>query len=317
MVVRWRLEVADPATGAALTDAVGVLLAVDDRFVTVQTRRGPVRIPRDRVVAAKEVPPRPTRRGAAHLAVSIEDLQRVMVPSWGAVERAEIGDWVLRASSGFTQRGNSTVPVGDPGVALPTAVDLVEDWYAARRLPAKFALAGPVGFDPARDVLGRELVGRGYTAATRTTVMTASTDAIIANDPGGPQAVVSERLDQVWLEIYRGTRETLAGATEAVLTGSPRQLFGRIERDRRPVAVARLGFGEGWAGLGAVWTDPDERGRGLAAHLTAELARHAAAGGIRLVHLQVEQDNSRAQGLYERLGFQTHSAYAYLTSALA
>ena len=66
-------------------------------------------------MAAKEIPPAPGRRGAAHLAISVSDLQRVMGPSWGALEREALGEWELRASDGFTQRGNSALPVGDPG----------------------------------------------------------------------------------------------------------------------------------------------------------------------------------------------------------
>jgi N-acetylglutamate synthase len=151
VVVRWRLEAPDEATGATLTDAVGTLSTRDGDTLTVDTSRGPVTIERRRVVAAKEVPPKPARRGAAHLAIGIEDLQRVMTPSWGAVERGQLGDWVLRASSGYSQRGNSVVPVGDPRVPLADAVVEVEHWYAARGLPAKFAVAGPEGFDAADD----------------------------------------------------------------------------------------------------------------------------------------------------------------------
>jgi ribosomal protein S18 acetylase RimI-like enzyme len=69
----------------------------------------------------------------------------------------------------------------------------------------------------------------------------------------------------------------------------------------------------GWAGLGAVWTHPAYRGRGLAAHLTAHLAAEASREGYHLVHLQVEHDNLGAVRLYHRLGFATHSSYAYLT----
>ena len=80
-----------------------------------------------------------------------------------------------------------------------------------------------------------------------------------------------------------------------------------------PIALARLGIGAGWAGLGAVWTDPAYRGRGLAAHLTAALATHLRTVDISLIHLQVEHDNDPAVRLYRRLGFDVHSSYAYLT----
>lgn len=330
VVIRWRLEAPDERTGATLTDAVGTLSVRDEDSVTVDTSRGPVTIERRRVVAAKEVPPKPTRRGAAHLALSIEDLQRVMAPSWGAAERASLGGWMLRASSGFTQRGNSVVPVGDPGVPLAEAVVQAERWYAARGLPAKFALAGPQGFDPADDPLGALLLARGYTSACVTLALTATTATVAAADPGGPAVVTSPEPGEAWLAAYRRTRATLPGTTENVLMGSPRQLFGHVApggglsqqlglravdaAGTMPIALGRLGIAHGWAGLGAVWTDPAYRGRGLAAHLTARLAAEARRDGIALLHLQVEDDNAVALALYRRLGFDIHSAYAYLTA---
>jgi N-acetylglutamate synthase len=330
VVVRWRLERPDEATGATLTDAVGTLSTRDQDTLTVDTSRGPVTIERGRVVAAKEVPPRPARRGAAHRAIGLEDLQRVMAPSWGAVERQHLGDWVLRASSGYTQRGNSVVPVGSPGMPLADAVEQVERWYAVRGLPAKFAVAGPEGFRPADDMLGALLLARGYTAASLTLNLTASTATVAAADPGGPAVVTSAELDEAWLETYRRTRTTVPGATEGVLLGSPRQLFGHIApggglsqqlglraadaAGTAPIALGRLGIAAGWAGLGAVWTDPAYRGRGLAAHLTARLADEARRDGVHLIHLQVEHDNDGAIRLYRRLGFDVHSSYAYLTA---
>jgi GNAT superfamily N-acetyltransferase len=330
VVVRWRLEVADEATGATLTDTVGTLTASDEHSLTVQTSRGVVVVERARLVAAKEVPPRPTRRGAPHRSIGMEELQRVMAPSWGAVERQQLGDWVLRASSGFTQRGNSVVPVGDPGLPLADAVTEVERWYAARGLPAKFAVAGPEGFRPAHDPLGSLLLSRGYSAASLTLNLTARTDTVAAADPGGPTVRTAAEPSDRWLEAYGRTRTTVPDATRAVLMGSPRQLFGHITpggglsqqlglrsadaAGTTPIALGRLGIAHGWAGLGAVWTDPAYRGRGLAAHLTAQLAAEVRREGVHLIHLQVEHDNATATRLYRRMGFEPHSTYAYLTA---
>lgn len=333
VVVRWRL---DPeghagAEGPSMTDSVGELVARSAHDVTVATRRGEVVIARDRIVAAKEIPPTPGRRGAAHLAISVSELQRVMGPSWGALEREALGEWELRASAGFTQRGNSALPVGDPGLPLSDAVDRVEAWYAVRGLPARVTLGGPAAFEPAEDPLGAELLSRGWTVADRTLNLTTTTDTIAGADPGGPDVRITEDLDDAWLEAYRLSRSVVPDAVTGVLRGSPRQLFASIalggglaqqlglgtpgSRDPRPVAIGRLGIAQGWAGLGAVWTDPAFRGRGLGAHLTSRLAAAARADGIRLMHLQVEADNATAIRLYERLGFQRHSSYVYLTSA--
>lgn len=333
VVARYRLPTPDPATGATLTDVVGELVAADTEFLTVVTRSGTVRVARPSLTALKVVPPRPVRRGAAHLAISVEDLQRVMLPAWGAADRDTLGDWHLRASAGFTQRGNSVVPLGSPGLPLAAAVLHVERWYAARGLPALFAVAGPEGFDVGADPLGALLLERGYVVGSRTLNLTAATATVLAADPGGPGAGISPDLSDSWLSAYRRTRSTVAEVTEAVLRDSPTVVFGAITpggglsqalglraadaAGTTPISLARLAIGAGWAGLGAVWTDPAYRGRGLAAHLTARLAAYAHDGGTHLLHLQVESDNAAAIALYRRMGVDTHSAYAYLRQAQA
>lgn len=345
VVVRSRLDPRREALddGPSMTDAVGTLVSRTDTEVVVATRHGEVAISRDRIVAAKEVPPRPSRRGAAHLAVSVEDLQRVMGPAWGAVEREHLGDWELRASSGFTQRGNSVLPVGSPGLPLSDAVERVEQWYAVRDLPAKVTLAGPIGFEPGDDPLGAELLRRGWTAGDRTLNLTAATvtvaggpapagptDAAARTTGSEPEVRITTDLDDAWLDAYALSRPLDRDVAARVLTGSPGQLFASIavggglaqrlglatpgSRDPRPVAIGRLSMAGGWAGLAAVWTDPSMRGRGLATRLTRALAARAGADGIRLIHLQVEADNPTAIRLYERLGFERHSSYVYLTA---
>lgn len=313
-----------------MTDAVGTLVSRTDTEVVVATRGGDVTIPRERIVAAKEVPPRPSRRGAPHLALSVADLQRVMGPAWGAIEREHLGEWELRASRGFTQRGNSVLPVGEPGVPLAEAVDRIEQWYAVRGLPARVALAGPVGFEPTEDPLGTELLARGWTAGDRTLNLTASADTVAGADTPGPDVRVTHELDEPWLDAYARSRPLEREVAAQVLTGSPDQLFASIavggglaqglglstpaSRTSRPAAIGRLAMAHGWAGLAAVWTDPGLRGRGLATRVTTRLAAAARADGIRLLHLQVEADNETAIRLYERLGFARHSSYVYLTA---
>ena len=72
VVLRWRLETPDEATGATLTDTVGTLTAGDELTLTVETSRGVVVVERARLVAAKELPPRPTRRGAPHRSIGLD-----------------------------------------------------------------------------------------------------------------------------------------------------------------------------------------------------------------------------------------------------
>ncbi len=87
VVVRHRLPAPDPLTGASLTDVVGDLVAASTTSASSSgRRRGIVEVLRRAVTAVKEVPPTPSRRGAPHLALSVEDLQRVMVGAWPAPE---------------------------------------------------------------------------------------------------------------------------------------------------------------------------------------------------------------------------------------
>ena len=98
VVVRHRLASPDPRTGARLTDVVGDLVEASEDALVVRTRTGEVRVPAGSIEVVREVPPRPSRRGAPHRALSVDDLQRVMVGAWPAMETARLGDWVFLAA---------------------------------------------------------------------------------------------------------------------------------------------------------------------------------------------------------------------------
>ena len=324
VVVRHRLERPDPLTGATLSDAVGELVADDDGILVVRTRRGDVRVPRADVTALKEVPPSPSRRGKPHRALSVEDLQRVMVGAWPAMETARLGDWVLRASRGFTQRANSVVTAGSPGIPVPAALDTVEAWYAERALPANLTLAGPVGFDPADDEVGVEALRRGYAARVPTLTLTAPTRLIADLPPAqaspgpagvrGPQPVeVGPELTDAWFTAYRAYRDVDDVAARAILTGSPGQVFATARDDHGTVVgIGRLGLAAAWGGIAAMWVAPRARRRGIATGMLGALARAAGRSGAASLHLQTDTDNTTALALYERHGFERHHCYVNL-----
>ncbi|HET6967369.1 MAG TPA: GNAT family N-acetyltransferase [Ornithinibacter sp.] len=325
VVVRHRLEHPDPVSGATLTDVVGDLVGADTDALVVRTRRGEVRVPRPQVTVVKEIPPTPSRRGAPHRALSVEDLQRVMVGAWPAMETDHLGDWLLRASRGFTQRANSVVAVGSPGMPLPAALDAVERWYAARGLPPNLTLAGPVGFDPAADEVGTQALRRGYTRRVPTLTLTAPTRLIAdhprrgaSNSPapvGDPQSVeVGGELTDAWFTAYRSYRPVDEVAARAILTGSPEQVFATArDADGKVVGIGRLGLASAWGGVAAMWVAPGTRRQGLASRLLTALAVAAAEGGAASLHLQTDTDNTAALALYEWRGFERHHEYVNLS----
>ena len=327
VVVRHRLEHPDPLSGATLTDVVGDLLGADADTLVVRTRRGEVRVPRALVTVVKEIPPTPSRRGAPHRALSVEDLQRVMVGAWPAMETEALGDWLLRASRGFTQRANSVVAVGSPGMPLAAALDVVERWYAARGLPPNLAVAGPVGFDPADDEVGAEALRRGYHRRVPTLTLTAPTRLVADHPPGGvsssPVAMrdrrpveVAAEMGDAWFTAYRSYRPVDDVAARAILTGSPDQVFATArDADGTVVGIGRLGLASAWGGIAAMWVGPASRRQGLASRLLTALAAAAAERGAASLHLQTDTDNAAALGLYERRGFERHHEYVNLSRA--
>jgi ribosomal protein S18 acetylase RimI-like enzyme len=316
VVVRYRLDPPDPAGGASLTDVVGDLVAVDEERLVVLSRHGEVRVDAAAVEVVKAVPPRPSRRGAPHRALSVDDLQRVMVGAWPAMETGRLGAWVLRASRGFTNRANSAMTAGSPGCPLAEAVDVVETWYAERDLPSNLTVAGPVGFAAADDPLAAELLRRGYTPRVVTRTATAAVADVLRTAPPPPPGITvttSEDLGDPWLAAYRGYRAVDEVAARAVLTGSPAQEFAAAgTAEGEVVGIGRLGVASAWGGVAAMWVAPTHRRRGVAGAVLGELGARAAARGIRSLHLQTDTDNEPALALYARHGFGPHHDYVNL-----
>lgn len=278
-------------------------------------------IRRDEIVVVRLVPPAPVRTGRPHTALSTPDLERLMADGWRAVEEEWEGDWLLRASSGFTTRGNSVLPLGDPGLPLADAVDRAEGWYAARGLPPQVHLVLPAGDspgepadDPADDALGALLLDRGYRLRQPSLVMTAAAADLGPRRDVAPTVTVEDTLTQRWLDAYALQRQPLPGVTEQVLSGSAEQWFLSVAAPGGGVAaVARMTGHPGWAGLSALWVDPDLRGQGLGRTLVHTVGLLARQRGLASVYLQVEADHDVAVGLYASEGFRRHHAYGYLT----
>lgn len=332
-VVRFRIEPAPPPGEPYLTDAVGKVIVNGPDEIVLATRRGRVAIPRRLVVATRIVPPAPPRRGVVGGELAPLELHREVADSWPPMERTQLGDWILRASRGFTSRGNSVVPVGDPGLPLNAALDAVERWYADRGLPANLTLADPrpstdaagvLTVDVSRDPVGALLIDRGYAVSDPSLFLTATpqvvTRSLAGPAPAGRGAVggvivqTDDALTDAWLACYESYRSTDAEAARAIMTGSPAQVFATALVDGRPVGVGRLGMSGSWGGLAAMWVDPAYRRSGVAQAMVGELVSAASDLGARRLHLQVWAHNGPALALYRRLGFRVHHAYVNATA---
>lgn len=314
------------------TDVLGELVAWDSPsgYARVETRTGEVSVPLADIILGKPVPPARVRR------LSVTELQDVMADGWQPLEREEYGGWRLRAAEGFTGRANSVLPLGAPPAPLGPAVDHVEQWYAARGLPARFAVPWPLGAGPGepgggQDPLDVELDARGYSLDMPTLVMTCSLDAGLLAERGFPAAEssgeaaldehgwvvdVSDEPDEGFLALYRYRGQELPPVAARVMVSAPAQAFVSVRlrsagSAAQTIAVGRVASSRGWSGISAVEVATDHRRQGLGRVVMAALHDWAADRGDHATYLQVARSNVAGRALYDALGYTAHSGYHY------
>ena len=238
--------------------------------------------------------------------LGVEDLERLAARGWRPLEEAPLGDWLLRAGGGFTDRANSVLVVGDPGIPLPEAVDAVARWYDDRALQPCAVLPG----------VGSRRADAAFAAAG----WRYDKDVLVLTAPIGTPAAVdvrvelADRPDDAWLAGYRYHGAALPPVAREVLTNAEDVVFASVRpapEPGPPAAVARGALTDGWLGVTAVTVDADHRRRGLAGAVMAALRRWAAERGAHSVYLQVTADNAPALALYRRSGFIEHHRYHY------
>ena len=293
-------------TAVGPTEVVGTVLAASADSLTVRRRDGSVvELAVTEITAGRVVPPSPAQT------VDVAELHQVMAAGWRAAEVEHLGDWLLRAAGGFTDRANSALVVGDPGLPLNASIDRVERWYDDRQLPPRVQLpdrAQPPG-------LAAEMDAREWKPSWPTHVMTAEVGPVLrAGGAQGADVAVADAPDDAWLSAYRPD-EGRDGAPEHVirvlLTNHPDAAFASVREGNRCVAIARVAIDGRWVGLSCVEVVDDRRRTGLATAVSVAALRWATSRGARRAYLQVTVENTGARALYERLGFSVHHGYVY------
>lgn len=286
-----------------MTDVLGELIAADGRQLVVRSRDGRVHtVPLTAVAAAKRVPPRQVTRHEIVAAELAGDR------TWPAPVHERLGDWLLRAAGGFSNRANTALPVGDPGRPLGEAVDAVEEWYRARGLNPGINVPLPLAAD-----VDAELDRRGW-ATTYRTVMMASDLHSMAAPPGGalPPVTLRPRPSTEFLAVVAGNKGGLPEAAAHVLFSPERVRFAEVyDPDGALVAMARgaLDPSGHWLNLSLIEVAAGARRRGLASRVITTLAGWGRHLGAQRGFLQVVAGNAPAVALYRKLGFTDHHVY--------
>jgi GNAT superfamily N-acetyltransferase len=300
-----------------MTDLLGVMESWSEGFTTVRAEDGSaVRIALRDIVSGKPVPP----RASARMRVSAEQACLMSNASWPAVRTEPLGDWLLRASGGFSARANSVMAVGDPGVPFDAAVDRVLAFYAAHRLvPWAQVVVGSATADRFADA--------GWTTARpgeadshfQLAPVAQASRAVRGQLPASvPPVEVRTSLTSAWLANDDRALSHPDDAA-AVLEGPEQVCFvsvpARDSGDGSGLrAKGRVACEGDWAGITDVWVSPEHRRAGLGLVVMAALLEWAAERGGTTAYLQVRGDNQGGLALYERLGFRTHHTYRYLAA---
>ncbi|MFC4607940.1 GNAT family N-acetyltransferase [Streptomyces maoxianensis] len=298
---------------AKFTDTVGVLTSWNEGVLLITRRTGEgVHIPESSLVAGKVVPAAPARRRGP--AADFLELARVTARAWQPVESERLGEWELRASSGFTRRANSVLPLGDPGLPLDEALTRVRTWYEDRGLPAYVQAA--TGAAGTQEEFCAELEARDWRREVSAEVRIGALAPIGDLDAEVERVRLARSLDEAWLQRYQ--RIGVPGPHVLTVLGSgPSVWFASVPgvTGGPPAAIGRCVVDGRWAGFMAVEVDPAHRRRRLATSVMTALARRALEEGASAAWLQVESENDGARALYDGMGFATHHHYHHFRSA--
>ena len=291
-----------------MTDVLGVCESWDDgrgRRTTRAGRPGRDRHRRHRLgqagaaPALRAPPPRPGH-----------EADRLALPGWQPVESEPLGEWVLRASGGFSSRGNSVLALGDPGLPLDEAVERVAAVVRRpRRSPprahvhpaspaaAAFAAAGWTTYEPTLLMLGVGVAGccagsAGPTSRSRHARRRSTRAGWPATS--GPPATASRP--------GRSSRPARSPSRPCATRTAPCSPAG---------AARSTATGSGSPRCGPART----RGaRAWAAAVLRSLLEWGAERGATTTYLQVVVANTAAQELYEACGYEVHHRYDYLVA---
>ncbi len=228
---------------------------------------------------------------ASHRAVHVYALADLGPPFWEPSRWYRRGDAVVGVVSLPDGEGAAVYAVAtvDPEGTLDLLVELLDTLPAGQLITAPVGLAEAVA--PHREIawsgphLRHELVDRSKIPPRESEVADLGLDdlaelqALYATEPGAAFFMPHMLADETFVGVRHEGRLVAAAGTHVV----------SVEH--------------GVAAIGAVYTHPDHRGRGLGAAVTAAVV-HRLGERVEVIGLNAAEDNAAALVIYDRLGFE-------------
>ena len=243
----------------------------------------------------------------------IRNLEEVAADAVPAAVAEKLDGWRLRFNFGVKRRPNSVLAADVGALDLATKVARAEAFYAAHGLKARFQLS-PASLPEGLDAF---LTARGYRRVPETvSVQVMALERFEARAEPNVTLKVRYSPDETFLSLYCDT-EGLSGRRAVVFREMLRRLPGRAAFALAFVEDVPVATGVGVAygdmlGLFNIATAPSARRQGFASAVVAKLLSWGQAQGAASAYLQVSDNNTGAQAVYERFGFRTLYHYYYL-----
>jgi N-acetylglutamate synthase len=253
--------------------------------------------------------------------LDVEGIERCTIAAVAPQMVHALPQWLLAMDGGSMGRATSAVPLSHAADnADPALIATIIAQYASHGMRAKFRLPDVPAFAP----FIAHLHALGYQRASPTLVQTTATAALcevtahaIAAHAATCEVKQANEPDEGWVRVFAKGNEPSADDLErvsnyrrgtGVVFASLRQAN---DQSRTTVAAGAAAFSQGWACVHGLNTLAAYRGQGLGLSVLSALAQAAQERGVQRVMLQVEEDNTGAQALYQRLGFSTAWRYVY------
>ena len=243
----------------------------------------------------------------------IQIIENVAADAVPAAIVEPLGGWRLRFNYGVKRRPNSVLAnVDDGSLGLEAKIIRAEAFYAFHGLKTRFQLS-PASQPEGLDAL---LATRGYVRVPEAVCVQVRSLSLGASLPQPTAEVKLLRTpDETFLNLYCET-ERLTGVQaktfQEMLEKLPGEtVFALAHSKGRPAATGVGVAHSGLLGLFNIATHPSARRRGLARAVVAALLGWGQAQRAASAYLQVAENNTGAQRVYERLGFSTLYHYHY------
>ena len=239
---------------------------------------------------------------------TIKQIEDMSLNAWPSHKMELYDGWILRFSYFYTHRTNSVEQFGISTLPWREKIPFCEQEYKRLGTPAIFKISPLVSPD-----FDYVLENRGYTIQHVTNVMTVQLSEAHLDAPFD-RVSFSDDIPPVWIESLFDLKGTTSPIHRAVVPSMyaaiPKETICACIVENGVIIATGLGIlDRDYIGIYAIHVREDLRHKGYARQICTSLLKKGMTRGAKNAYLQVVENNTAAQNLYESLGFQKFYTY--------